>query len=115
MIDNNHFRTLIRQKIGQLENSAGRTDNEVRSVELDQTRVGRLSRMDAMQMQQMELALDRRQQQEMTALRSALERLDQDDFGFCVNCGNQINPKRLEVDLAATLCIDCANAKETGS
>lgn len=115
MINNDHFRTLIRNKIELLENSADRTDVDLRRVELDQTRVGRLSRMDAMQMQQMELELDRRQAREMAALRAALERLDQNEFGFCGNCGDEINPKRLEIDLAATLCIDCANAKESGS
>ena len=115
MIDHDHFRALIHRRIEQLESRVDRTDQDIRNVELDQTRVGRLSRMDAMQLQQMELALDRRQQQELAALHAALKRLEQGEFGFCYRCGDEINPKRLEIDLAATLCIDCANAKESSN
>jgi len=115
MIDVERFRKLIVERIATLENSAGQSDSEIRKVELDQTRVGRLSRMDALQMQQMELALDRRQQTEIAGLREALIRVDQDGFGECLECGGEINPRRLEIDPAATLCIDCASANEAGS
>lgn len=90
-----------------------RDNKSTNSVELDQTRVGRLSRMDALQMQQMELALSRRQQQELIALQHALKRVENGEYGECFECGKEINPKRLEIDLVATLCISCAAQKET--
>ncbi len=79
-----------------------------RVVELDQTRVGRLSRMDAMQGQQMALASKRRQQQKLLAIESALQRISQGDYGNCVKCDEPINPLRLEADPTHSLCIDCA-------
>ena len=83
------------------------------TLELDQTRVGRLSRMDAMQIQQMELALSRRQQDQLAGLKQALKRLEDGEFGDCLECGEEIDPRRLEIDPVATLCISCATKKET--
>lgn len=82
-------------------------------MELDQARVGRLSRMDAMQIQQMELALSRRQQGELAGLKNALKRLDDGEFGKCLECGEEIDPRRLEIDPVATLCISCATKRES--
>ncbi len=79
------------------------------TVELDQTRVGRLSRMDAMQSQQMNLESKRRRQLELTRIKRALKRIEDDDYGDCAECGESINPKRLEVDPAADYCIQCAD------
>ena len=83
------------------------------AVELDQTRVGRLSRMDAMQMQQMSIELERRRNRELVALDSALKRIEDGDYGYCAACDESINPKRLEIDPVNTLCIDCANKQES--
>ena len=81
-------------------------------VELDQTRVGRLSRMDAMQAQAMSLETGRRRRQHMIEVEVALERIRTGDYGDCLECGEIINPKRLEADPTATLCINCAQAQE---
>lgn len=81
-------------------------------VALDQSRVGRLSRMDAMQIQQMELELRRRRERELQALQRALTRIDEGEYGYCLECGEEINPNRLDIDPAATLCIRCASARE---
>ena len=81
-------------------------------VELDQTKVGRLSRMDAMQAQAMAQASEQRREQMLRGIDAALQRIDDDEFGYCQKCGESINPKRLEFDPAALLCIDCANKAE---
>ena len=77
-------------------------------VELDQTRVGRLSRMDALQGQAMSLETERRRQNEINRIDMALARLVRDEYGECVSCGEEIAPKRLALDLAIATCIDCA-------
>lgn len=112
MADTTDFRDLILQRIKAIESNAAQPDSNASVVELDQTRVGRLSRMDALQMQQMDMALDRRQKHELAALTKALERIEKGDYGQCDECGEPINPKRLEVDPTATMCIDCAAAME---
>jgi len=81
-------------------------------VELDQTRVGRLSRVDAMQAQAMSLETGRRRQQQLQNIDLALERISSGDYGDCFKCGEIINPQRLAADPTATLCIGCAEAQE---
>ncbi|MEM7171457.1 MAG: TraR/DksA family transcriptional regulator [Pseudomonadota bacterium] len=78
-------------------------------VELDQTRVGRLSRMDALQGQAMSLETERRRQSELQRIDLALGRLKTGDFGFCLSCGEEIAPRRLALDLTVATCIDCAS------
>lgn len=87
------------------------TDNSRESretVELDQTRVGRLSRMDALQGQAMAIETERRRKIELQRIETALERLAEGEYGYCANCGEPIAPKRLEFDPTVPTCIDCA-------
>ena len=79
------------------------------TVELDQTRLGRLSRMDAMQMQEMSKATDARRNGELRRVSAALARIDSGDYGYCVECGETIPVERLKVDMAATHCVPCAS------
>lgn len=77
-------------------------------VELDQSKVGRLSRMDALQGQAMALAIDERRKIELQRIEAALNRIGKDDFGYCISCDEEIAIKRLELDPAAPTCISCA-------
>ncbi len=89
------------------------TGNEASAVvELDQSKVGRLSRMDAMQAQAMAQASGQRRERMLRGIDAALRRLDDGEFGYCQECGNDINPKRLQFDPTALLCIDCASKAE---
>ncbi len=81
------------------------------AVELDQSRVGRLSRMDAMQQQEMAKASESQRAQQIVRINAALARIDSDDFGYCLDCGEEIAEKRLSVDPATPLCIDCASGR----
>ena len=81
-------------------------------VALDQTRVGRLSRMDALQNQAMAKETERRRQHELSLIDSALQRLEDGIYGDCVDCGEPIAEKRLALDPSALLCIDCAGKEE---
>lgn len=77
-------------------------------VTLDQESVGRLSRIDAMQMQAMAMAQQRRRQAERAAIDAALDRIDADEFGYCLQCGEEIARARLEHNPAVPNCIECA-------
>jgi DnaK suppressor protein len=79
-------------------------------VALDQSSVGRLSRMDAMQVQAMALETGRRRNIELQRIKAALKRLDEGEFGYCLSCGENIAAKRLAFDPTAPLCIDCAQS-----
>ena len=78
-------------------------------VTLDQTSVGRLSRMDALQNQAMQVETERRREVELARIDAALTRLDEDEYGYCVSCGEKIQAKRLDMDPATPVCIDCAH------
>lgn len=78
------------------------------TVMLDQTSVGRLSRMDALQGQQMAIAAQRRRQMQLVKIDQALTRLDDGDYGYCISCDEEIAPKRLENDPAVPTCLQCA-------
>lgn len=108
MIDSNHFRELLLQRQADLEALAETNDEASKTVDLDQTQVGRLSRMDAMQGQAMSLETKRRRKQELSRITQALNRLELGEYGECLKCGEDIAVGRLEVDPAATLCINCA-------
>ena len=98
----------------ELEGIARTGDDASAVVELDQTKVGRLSRMDAMQAQAMAQASVQRREQMLRNIDGALRRLEDGEFGYCQECGEEINPKRLAFDPTVLLCIDCANASESG-
>ncbi len=90
------------------------TDEEVGKstrpdVELDQTRIGRLSRMDALQGAAMWEETERRRKVELQRIEAALHRMESGEYGYCVSCGDKIAPKRLESDPAIPTCIACAN------
>jgi RNA polymerase-binding protein DksA len=48
----------------------------------------------------------------LAQVQAALDRLDNGTYGKCVQCGKDINPKRLAALPYATLCIDCQSANE---
>jgi DnaK suppressor protein len=87
-------------------------DEAEKTVELDQTRVGRLSRMDAMRAQAMSVETGRRRRHKLLQIAAALRRIEDDDFGYCQDCGEKIAPARLNIDPTVQLCISCASAKE---
>jgi DnaK suppressor protein len=112
MVDKNttdkKMRLRIMAKLADLDEMSGISRHERAAVKLDQTAVGRLSRMDAMQQQAMAEAEERRRQVEMVRLKHALKILDAGEYGFCQNCGLQIPARRLEIDPAAVVCVKCA-------
>ena len=111
-LDLEYFRDLLLAKRKLLDSLEQIDNNSSATVELDQSRVGRLSRMDALQGQAMSLETERRRRLELQKIDAALERVDSGNYGFCLRCEEQIRPARLEVDPAATLCIQCADKIE---
>ncbi|MEQ8195674.1 MAG: TraR/DksA family transcriptional regulator [Rhodospirillales bacterium] len=76
-------------------------------VELDQQSVGRLSRMDALQVQAMAQAVGVRREGRLKQIEAALKRIEAGEYGECLDCGVAIPAKRLEIDPATAYCVDC--------
>lgn len=90
-------------------------DDASKTVALDQTSIGRLSRMDALQGQAMSKERARRRDIELQQINAALERIESGHFGYCTRCDELIASKRLALNPAALLCIDCANRADKGN
>lgn len=103
-----HYRALLEQRRAELERTNASAEEAQRPVELDQTRQGRLSRIDALQGQEMSKAAERRRKLELTRIESAFKRLDSGDYGFCVSCDEPIGKRRLAADPTTPVCISCA-------
>lgn len=112
-IDLDAVRARIQERLAVLEGveSGGGTDGAV--VVLDQQRVGRLSRMDALQAQAMAGATDARRARERRRLRQALARIEAGNWGWCADCDEAIASGRLDIDPAAERCIGCASAADS--
>ena len=85
-----------------------------RPVELDPPAIGRVSRIDAIQQQKMIEANRAAQQARLRAVRAALGRIDEDEFGECRACGEEIGLARLRARPESHACIDCQSARERG-
>ena len=81
-------------------------------VTLDQSKVGRLSRMDAMQQQQMANANRAAYQRRLQHIDQALKLIAEGEYGYCGGCGETIHPQRLKLRPESTLCVDCTAACE---
>ena len=103
--DPERFRLALESRRYELLDLSATANAAAATVELDQSRVGRLSRMDALQSQAMSVETRRRRKLQIQRIDAALTRLDQGDYGYCLECGRPIAEKRLEIDPAAPLCI----------
>ncbi|MCH2386581.1 MAG: hypothetical protein MK240_00100 [Opitutales bacterium] len=102
-----HLRSIIIIRIGAIEASLAEDDPESKPVAPD-IAIGRLSRLESMQSQQMILAQKRRQQEERERLKNALGRIDKGSYGTCGYCLSPISYERLEAMPDAVVCMSCA-------
>lgn len=98
---------LEREREELLETSEAVAEDR-RPVELDQQSVGRLSRMDALQVQAMAQAVESGRRARLQRIDAALKRLEDGGYGACTDCGEDIPAKRLAIDPTITRCVICA-------
>jgi len=106
------FREKLERLIEDLLDASLSGEQGASTVDLDQSRVGRLSRMDALQNQAMSKNAQAQREQQLRDAKAALKRIDSNTFGYCLNCDAAINPLRLEHNPAVNLCITCAQDAE---
>lgn len=80
-------------------------------VSLDEP-IGRLSRMDAMQQQSMVQANRRTAHTRLARVETALRRYENNEYGLCANCEEEISYTRLKAHPEAPFCIECQTGKE---
>lgn len=82
------------------------------TVVLDQSKVGRLSRMDALQQQNMAQSTLRNIESRLRRVNRALAKIASGDFAYCDECGAVIEIARLEVQPEAPCCFACQSKQE---
>ncbi len=104
-----NYESKLRDLLAELEGQIEESKEERAPVEVD-GRMGRVSRGDAMQVQQMAVEMGRRREQRLSLLHTALERLENGTYGLCGRCRRPIGEARLEAMPEVVLCVRCAAA-----
>jgi DnaK suppressor protein len=60
------------------------------------------------------LAVSENESRQLQMVDEALQRIEDDEYGMCQNCGNQIPPKRLQAIPWARFCLNCQELLEKG-
>ena len=104
------FRSMLLTLRDELQASLDAESEDSKPVEPDRA-IGRLTRQDAMQAQQMALEIKRRGKARLAQVSLALERIEQGTYGYCSRCEEEISQARLEVRPEAPVCIGCADPR----
>lgn len=102
---------MIRQNCRELQEFLERSSESSKPVALDEP-IGRLSRMDAMQQQQMAIASRQSQTQRLQLLHNALQAIERKTYGDCRICEEPIGYQRLKVRLETPFCLSCQSRSE---
>jgi len=105
------LKKCLLQKRLDLQKQLASSVDAAGTVELDQP-IGRLSRMDAMQQQQMAKASRRIAEQRLLQIDAALTRMAGGDYGICVECEEEIDLARLQARPESPFCVDCQGRRE---
>ena len=82
------------------------------TVTLEQNKVGRISRMDALQQQAMHKASQNLIRKRLVLIDKALRSIQSGDYGYCESCGNEISASRLQVRPESLMCVSCQEQVE---
>ncbi|MEM7546674.1 MAG: TraR/DksA C4-type zinc finger protein [Pseudomonadota bacterium] len=104
----NAARKRLQGLLTELDRPLAASTDETATVALDQQAIGRLSRMDLLQRQQLAKETERRRATARKRIMAALTRIDDDEYGWCASCGEAIPEGRLDADPTAAQCINCA-------
>jgi len=96
---------------GQLRDGLAATVDESRPVDLALP-IGRLSRMEAIQQQNMAQAGRRNCEIRLRQVEMALKAMDAGEYGLCRRCEEPIPLPRLEARPESPFCIECQERSE---
>ncbi len=105
-----YYRELLTSLRAELEATLAADAEETSPVEPDRA-IGRLTRQDAIQSQQMALEIRRRNQARLRQVEQALKRVEDGTYGECLSCEEEISEARLKVRPETPICINCAEKR----
>ncbi len=110
--DIEHLKDQLLEIKSELQQSIELAQSSADTVELDQTKAGRVSRGDALMQQEMAKAGLERDRRHFLQVIKALSRIEEEDYGFCAECDEPISIERLKIMPEAELCIRCMEKRE---
>ena len=108
----NDIRAQLVEKLSELDRALELTNDHAQTVVLDQTAVGRVSRVEALQDQQLGLAHQRQIAVEILLVKKALRKLDTGEYGLCERCDEDIPAARLQLIPECECCVVCLSGTE---
>jgi DnaK suppressor protein len=105
-----HFRTILDAWRNQLREEVDRTVHHMQDEAANfPDPVDRASQEEEFSL---ELRNRDRERRLIKKIEKTLNKIEEDDFGFCESCGIEIGIRRLEARPTADLCIDCKTLAE---
>ncbi|MEC8421268.1 MAG: TraR/DksA C4-type zinc finger protein [Verrucomicrobiota bacterium] len=104
--DKVRYQRILEDNLSEVQQYLKSSENAAAAVEPDKS-LGRLSRMEAMQDQQLVMEMRRRKKRQLAEIKSALSKIEMGNYGVCIFCGKKINAERLEVSPESQTCIRC--------
>lgn len=101
------IKTTILETIEKLEKEIPQLQKQMASIVPDNA-IGRLSRMEAVGSKSIQEAALHQAKTRLAGLKTALSKIDQEDFGLCQVCEEEIPLKRLLVMPEKNICVECA-------
>ena len=103
---------MLKQLQSELQEQLQLSKSSTAAVTLDQTLVGRVSRMDAMQQQSVALSTKEKAETRLRKVNIALAAMESGDYGYCARCDEGIGYDRLSAQPEARLCITCQDVAD---
>tara|TARA_R110002072_G_scaffold7043_3_gene38997 strand:- start:544 stop:882 length:339 start_codon:yes stop_codon:yes gene_type:complete len=102
-----NYRAALNAALAALDGEDALGRGGQKTVTLDQQAVGRLSRMDALQNQAMAKAQAGRRAVQRQRITAALARMNGGEYGYCAECGDDLDRARLDADPTVPRCLSC--------
>lgn len=97
----------LRARRDELLAALSAEDHSHQPVELDQSRVGRLSRIDAIAQSEMARASRSGSKTELHRIDAAIARIENGTYGTCCRCRQLVGRERIQADPATPFCLSC--------
>jgi DnaK suppressor protein len=107
-----HFKGLLNKQLEELLDDAERTVSDMNRTE-DESFPDPTDRASHETDRNFTLRVKDRERKLVSKIKETLKRIDEDeDYGICEICGEDISIKRLEVRPVTTSCIECKKEEE---
>jgi len=107
-LNKDDLKTEVAKRISNLEKEIEELKELTKPIAPD-CAIGRVSRMDAINNRSVSVAALTKKKEKLLALKSIINHIDDDNFGKCISCGNEIPLGRILIIPESKKCMSCAS------